>query len=671
MAKKKKRKNKEVEKTKGTPKVTAKQASGFPSYFTNKKLLCLKLFLVSCLIYVGTIGHEFTQDDAIVITNNDFTKEGISGIKGLLTYDTFRGFFKVEGKDDLVEGGRYRPLTPIMFAVGYELFGLNPMMYHIMNILWYGLTVVLLFVLLLKMLNNNRKESFVYFVAFVTALLFAIHPVHTEVVANVKGRDEIMTLLLSLAAMWYSFKGFDEKDMVKNGVFAGLLFFLALMAKEMAVVFIPIAAISFFIFRKISIPESFKHTAPYIIAFVLYMILRTAIGIPLVGGAESNELMNNPFLNLNSGEKYATIFYTLGKYIQLLIFPHPLTHDYYPRAIAVKVLSDPAVALSVLSYIGLIAFSIWGVLKRNYIAYGVAFYLTSLFLVSNIPVNIGVNMAERFLFIPSVGFCWIIAILLYQLAKKLNGGKEITAYKQFAPAMAIMGIVFLGFVYKSVTRSMVWKSNYSLFATDWDKYPNSAKVRNAIGGELSVRSQDEGTKGTPKEKEMLRESIMHLNRTLEIHPTYKGAYLLRGNANFYLGNYDVAIQNYQAALQLDPSFADAEENLNKALEMKKISGFEDLEKKAITASQNKDFNTAITLFSELIQKQPKEPKYHFFLGTTYSVMGNHQEALKHLLKAEEINTDPDNVGRVVQAIINTYEQMGDTANANAYREKLE
>ncbi len=666
MAKKKKQQRKKTEQ----PAKKKVDKGGFPWYFNHKPLLCLKLFAISFLIYALTLGHQFTQDDAIVITENEFTEKGISGIKELLTYDTFRGFFKVEGKDNLVEGGRYRPLTPIMFAIGIELFGENPFMFHLMNILWYGLTVVLMFILLLKMLSHtDLKEDYVYFVAFVTSMLFAIHPIHTEVVANVKGRDEIMTMLLCLGAMYFSLKAFDDKNRIMNWSLAGLLFFLGLLAKEMAVVFIPIVAVSFFVFRKMNIPTAFIQTVPYLLVFAAYLGLRTVIGIPLIGGEESGELMNNPFLGLNGNQKYATVFHTLGKYVQLLFLPHPLTHDYYPRAIAVKTFSDPTVALSVFLYLGMIIYGIWGVLKRNHVAYGIAFFLISLFLVSNIPVNIGVNMAERFLFIPSMGFCFAIAVLLYRLSEKVNG-RKISTYKHFMPAMMVIAIIFAGFVYKTVTRSLDWKSNLSLFSADWNKYPDSAKVRNAIGGELSVRSQDEGTKGTAKEKEMLLESISHLNHAIKIHPTFKGPYLLRGNAYFYLENYDEAIKSYQQALQLDPAFADANENLSKALEMKKQSGLDDLEKKAIDASTRQDYTTAISLFRQLLEKQPKNPKYHFFLGNTLGASGDHASALQALLNAEKYNDDPDNVSRVIAAIANTYSQLGQTEKAKEYQDKL-
>jgi protein O-mannosyl-transferase len=81
------------------------------------------IFATAFLLYANTLGHSTAQDDAIVITQNEYTQQGIAGIGGLWDYDTFKGFFKTSGKDNLVSGGRYRPFTPIMFAIENQLFG--------------------------------------------------------------------------------------------------------------------------------------------------------------------------------------------------------------------------------------------------------------------------------------------------------------------------------------------------------------------------------------------------------------------------------------------------------------------------------------------------------------------------------------------------------------------
>ena len=105
---------------KKTAKKKAKKLAAQWQWLSRSKPIAIALFVLSVLLYANTFQHDFAQDDAIVITDNMFTTEGFSGLSGLFQYDTFYGFFKEEGKDKLVSGGRYRPLTPAMFAVEYE-----------------------------------------------------------------------------------------------------------------------------------------------------------------------------------------------------------------------------------------------------------------------------------------------------------------------------------------------------------------------------------------------------------------------------------------------------------------------------------------------------------------------------------------------------------------------
>ena len=128
--------------------------------------------------------------------------------------------------------------------------------------------------------------------------------------------------------------------------------------------------------------------------------------------------MNNPFLGLTFSERYGTIFYTLGKYIQLLIFPHSLTHDYYPRHIPIMSFSDWQVLLSIGIYAILGLYALIRLPKKDPIAFGIIFYIASLSVVSNLVFSVGTNMSERLVFMPSVGFCLVIALLLNKFLNK-------------------------------------------------------------------------------------------------------------------------------------------------------------------------------------------------------------------------------------------------------------
>ena len=142
------------------------------------------LFAISAAVYVNTLGHDFALDDAIVITGNEYTKQGLAGIDEHLTRDSFTGFFGNER--DLVMGGRYRPMSLIFFSIEYALFGETPVVGHFLNLLYYGLLVILIYFWLWRLTREGAHR--LWSLPFVAALLFAVHPLHTEVVANIKGR---------------------------------------------------------------------------------------------------------------------------------------------------------------------------------------------------------------------------------------------------------------------------------------------------------------------------------------------------------------------------------------------------------------------------------------------------------------------------------------------------
>lgn len=656
MTKKKQKIKKRTTTTQITPSTTS-------SWLTNTRLHKWVIFTLACLLYANTLTHDYTQDDAIVIYDNMFTTKGFEGIPGILKYDTFYGFFKTEGKAKLVAGGRYRPLTLVMFAVEVGLFGENPFVSHLISVLLYGLLGVVLYMVLLKLFDFKEFISYPSTIALLTALLFVAHPVHTEVVANIKGRDEIMTLLGSLVALFFSLKAFKQSSFIWN-ILAAITFFLALMAKENAITFLAIVPLSYFIFTDAKWGKIAFQTIPFLLAALLFLAIRGAVLEGNFGGNVSMELMNNPFIKIEGNrwllftfsEKMATITYTLGKYLQLLFFPHPLTHDYYPRHVDLMSWSNWKVILSVLAHIGLGVYALWGLLKKKPISYAILFYLITLTIVSNIVFPIGTNMAERFIFMPSVGFCLAISFLFSRFLKK-----ETTS---FPIPLAIVGIIIAAFSIKTVTRNFVWKDNFTLFTTDIEVSKNSAKLRNSVGGDLTrvaLEQKDDSIK-----KGMLQEAVIHLKEAIRIHPTYKNAYLLLGNAQYHLADYINAEKNYSTALRFDPNYQEAFKNLaftHRQLGQHYGENVGDLQKaiqylnKAYQALPD-DFETnrllgvaygisqneakAIEYFTKCTELRPKNAMAWLNLGNAYANAGNMEKGLELQRKAQSI--DP-NVGK--------------------------
>ena len=188
----------------------------------NKKAQLIALIGLVFLLYGNTLFHDYTIDDRIVVTHNKLTQEGISALPSIFSHSYLYGY---DGRED----ESYRPLTLSTFAIERSLFDANSTASHAIQILLYACCAMLLY-RFLQQLYKGKKEWF----PFVITLLFLAHPIHTEVVANVKSRDELLSALF-LFLSWKLFLDFFDKQKRQALVFVALSFFLACLSKDSAV----------------------------------------------------------------------------------------------------------------------------------------------------------------------------------------------------------------------------------------------------------------------------------------------------------------------------------------------------------------------------------------------------------------------------------------------------
>ncbi|MCB0694737.1 MAG: tetratricopeptide repeat protein [Lewinellaceae bacterium] len=636
-----------------TKKPTTSTLRKTPTGDTGSPLLRYAPWLVVALgfaLYVNTLFHDYALDDAIVITENMFTQQGISGISGLARYDTFYGFFKEEGKANLVAGGRYRPLTPITFAIEQSLFGGSPFMSHLINALLYGALCALLFFTMRLLLRERMDPDTAAWIALAAAGLFAAHPLHTEVVANIKGRDEILSLFGSLGAWWLVLRAWDTK---RPALYAGAAasLFLALLSKENAITFLAVIPVSLWFFRKSWTPAKGIALWPLALATIGFLFIRGSV-IGWSTGQPPLEMLNNPFVKLvgnqyvyfSGAERWGTILFTLLLYLKLLVWPVPLTHDYYPRHIAIHDLSDPLVWLSILLHVGLVILIIRGWRSRSLTAFAAFFYLATLSIVSNIVFPVGTNMSERFLFMPSVGFALWLGWLIH---KRLQA-------RSAALSWGVLAVVVLLWGAQTIARNPVWKDNYTLFTTDVQTSVNSAKLQNATGGELIAQAILPANEA--RREAMIREAITHLTRAMEIHPGYKNACLLLGNAYNYLKEYPVSIQWYQQALSLDPGYREATNNLQITYR----------EAGRYMGEVKNDLPASIDYLQKALALDPNDFESNRLMGIAYGIGRQSEEAIRYFTRALEIK--PDNAELMVY-LGNTWFNAGDPVKGQEWHDR--
>ena len=575
----------------GNAKVVA-QLRGWPVY--------LLIFLFSCMLYSNTLFNNYAIDDAVVLTDNRFTKKGFGGIKDHFTHDMFEGFYGEQGARQ-VNGGRYRPLSMAVLSVEYEITRkirgdkrdaitdkdiiigsdhdpyLMPMLSHGINILLFGLTCALLYYILLQLIPVKYSITTrigLLGMPFFATLLYASHPMHTEAVANIKGRDEIMCMFFSLLALLAALRYVSTGKAV-NLVWGMFIYFLALLSKENAITFLAVVPLTYFFFTTAKAKDYAMALGAYLVPVIVFLLLRGTFTQTGVFQA-SSEILNNPFVLATGAQRFATTILTFLYYFKLLVFPHPLTHDYFFNQIPYVDFSSPLVLLSISINAGLLVYAVVKLKSKSIAAYAILFYFITFSIASNMFFTVGVLMNERFIYVSSLGFCILLAYLLIQSKNRFKLSPDLI--------LGVFVAVLLLYSAKTFSRNFAWKDNLTLFTTDIVQSPNSAKIQRSVGDVLNSEAdgniaalRDSGiikkvmsnlSGGTKTETELntinalpdssirrllLDSAIAHYYRATDIYKTNASYWQLLGNALFKRDhNADEAIPVYEKASALQP-----------------------------------------------------------------------------------------------------------------------
>ncbi len=542
----------------------------FPAWLSDFRIQAVLVAVLAFGFYMNTFHHEYALDDTIVIVKNEYVYEGFAGIPSILTKDAFDSYYRQFNSSNQLSGGRYRPLSIVTFAMEQQFLGAKPVkgidtvvahagernhgekkllhdmgVRHVVSVLIFTLSmVVLLYFLRYVVFRNNPV------MALLAAVIFVIHPIHTEVVANVKSRDEIMSLLFVCLTFIFAFKYEEEKKKWQLG--AGLLcYFLAFLSKEYAIALIILLPLSFYLFGKQSLQKSLMASLPYYGVMILYIIMRLQIVAPMSEDANS-DILNNPYALASNVEKLATQISTTLNYLRLLIFPHPLSADYSYNTIPYKDFANPLVWLSLVVHLGLFRMMFYYFKKRSVMCFAIAFYLMNLLLICNIIFNIGGTMGERLIYHSSVGFAIAVAYFLYKGIERIKS--EQTGKLVLGGVMTVL-IVAGGF--QTIARNTNWKNDQTLFFHDIAVAPNSVLVNADVAS--SYINMADGEKDEKGKNYDLHKGIEYYNTAINIDNAFVSGYVNRGMAYFNLRQPDSALWNLDKVRQLYPKYPKLDE----------------------------------------------------------------------------------------------------------------
>ncbi len=647
-------KKKKTNKSKKTKKLS------FSSAFNRFELwLAAGIFALAFVTYANTIGHEYALDDNSVLKDSYIVREGVTNVPAIFTQRYRQGYF---GDASTM----YRPVSIAMFATEWSISKDNPHLYHFINVLMFALGCGLLF-LTLRLIMNKYS----IWIPIITSALFAVHPLHTEVVANIKSRDELLIFFFGILALFLLWQHLRTKD--NKFLFLSLLAYtVALFSKENAINFLGVIPLTLFFFSKLPLDKIATKSLYYLIPTAIFLIIRFKILGSLAGKESDHSPIDNFMVLLPWLEQKATSMLIMGKYLWLHFVPAPLMCDYNYNTIPGTNFGDWKVFLSTIIHVGMAGYAIYSLLKnKNVIAYGILFYLGNMVLYSNFFMLIGAPMGERFAFMGSLGIMIVIAYLLTFFLGKTVDNENINSFSTLTQGKtALMGVcipIILLFAYMSFDRNMDWKNSYTLYSADIEKAPNGSRMHGYMGVEfvkLAKETDDEAQKKAYYEK-----AAYHYQTSYEIMPEHHVEAIGRlGKVHMQMGNQEKAAQFFETCVNhpsgqckgdyySDYGTMHFEEYVrlsnagrkDEALQRLQIA--KDLFEKAVARKQN---------YSEGLMN----------LGSAWGSLGNHAKAETHFRQSLKFVADDELENNVRKMLISSLQLQGKNAEAEIERRKL-
>ena len=578
----------------------------------KKWAMIIGLAIFTFIIYGNSIMHDYALDDDIITRHNVFVQQGMQGIGHIFSKGFLYGF---NGANDQ----SYRPVTLTSIAIEKQFFGNNPHVHHFFNVFWYAVTAIFLFLTLTKIF---RKYNYV--VPLLITLLFIAHPVHTEVVANIKSRDEILSFMFCIMALYFSLQHYCYN---KPGYYAYLswaFFFIAVLSKETVLTYAVIIPMVYYFFTDFKLKKILILAIPFVLLVGLYMIIRGHV-LSSFTFDEQMQVINNSLMAAKTpADRLATTILILGKYIWLLFVPYTLSYDYSYAQIPVVSFSNPETLLCVAIYLGLTGYALLGLKRKDPVAFGILYYLITMFLVSNLVIKIGSTMAERFLYTSSLGFCVAMGFLIMKLLKV----KTDSLRPKLTTLYTVAGIILFVYSVRTIDRNSDWKNNFTLFEADMAASSNSARAHQSLAityTDTAINSADPVAKA-----KFFNEAIIHYNAALKILPTYTDALYNMGWNYYSMGNYDSAAVAFEKCIKVAPTY---------------VLAYQDL---GVIYFNRRDFYKAISIFRSGLKENPNDAGLYANIGAAFYNINQYDSSVVNLQKALNINENIGNARETLQ-----------------------
>lgn len=573
------------------------------------------LFLIvaaTVLVYANSLGGQFLFDDTKQIVNNPSLRSW-SNVVAAFTSDVW-SFQRGTAATD-IPPPYYRPLFTVYFTVAYKLFGLWEPGWHLLNLLVHVLVTVAVYYLV-------RRLSTSLSVAALAALLFGVHPAHVESVSWISGIPDPLAALFYVPALTWYVRHRQEGG--RRRLAASLVAFaLSLLCKETAIVLpLVIAVWEFSREGSGSLRVRAKTAALACVAFLGVAAGYLLIRLSVLGLISWKHPMS---AQVSDSAVLLTVPFTLASYLRHLVAPFYLSLNYgtsFVRTASETRFLLPAFALAA------IAVMLWvyrrGLTSQHRTA--LTLLLAPLLPVLNLRVfHEDYLIQDRYLYLPSVGFCYLVALLLVRLAERRR-----------ALALALGAALFIAFGAGTVLHNRVWNNALALWGRavayaprSWSTHYNLGlaymnkrdyaaarqEFLTAVSNNLTVAAVYNNLALAEDKLGNEVGAVAYLKRALMLDPNLHEARNNLGTIQFRKGDHKAAREQFELALRRDPTNDSVRFNLARVL------------------AASGGHPAAIPLFEALLAASPGDTDARYQLAQSYAATGRKAEAVAHLQRA--------------------------------------
>lgn len=690
------------------------------------------LIALTVITYLNCLPNLFVYDDVSTITENRFIKDW-GNFPALFTHD----YFKYSGELT------YRPLVTLSYFLDYSLWHENPMGYHMVNVVLHSLMVTLIYFLVLLLFRQHTRHitqhSHSLFqatadtiitsnvpsrpprpllvnpvaspftkggsgkirnrishtsIAFLTSILFAVHPIASEVVNGISYREDLMATAFLIASLLLfllckerartqvplsypskrngigSRSGLFHKGTVRLSLVALATYFFALLSKESAIV-LPALIFFFDLIFNTHAKANGNSSRLFSAYTTISTILRSPfflgyIGVSMVYLTIRFFILHNPHEKIVYPEgsffiNMITMTKVLGRYMTNIFLPINLNADYH-----VLYLKTPLKLSFVIPLFTLLSLAVAAIRlrKKRVRLFAIVWFFISILPVLNI-IPLANIMADRYLYLPILGFCLFLSTTLLHLRISIRY------------PLVVSLIVF--YVVVTVSRNTIWRDEFSLWHRSSQSPLCSFTTYNNLGTQYNKKGYPDAAlryyeKALQKAKEVgfIQYATVYYNignayekkglqnqaaaayeKAIQMKPDYQQAHNNLGKVYFTLGRYDDAIAEYNAALTIDPNFAYAYNNLgvlynnlgrqedavaayNKALSLDPRYG-DAYYNLGNVYEARREYDRALEAYQAALKIDPSQVYVHNNLGTIYDKKGRLEDAITEYKEAIRLN----------------------------------